>query len=308
MADHRDDWMSETARVADGIRRKAFELAVEHKGGYLIQACSSAEILATLYVRLMNLGPSSAPHLPDRFDGVPGSTSASTTWGGDWNGPDDAAWDRFVLSPTHYATAVYATLVETGRLSSEAFEEYGKDGSVLEMIGAEHSPGVEVTGGSLGQALSVAVGRALARKQRGDRGHIWVLISDGETQEGQTWEALQSAAAFGLDNLTVFVDANRWQVDGPMDRVMPVGSLCAKAIAFGCSAVEVDGHDVGAIADAASGGEPGRPRVVVCATHPWTGFPGLRERDDASVHFVRFGPGEADKIRASSQLFEHIQH
>lgn len=306
MEDHRDDWKSAAMRVADGIRRIAFELAVEHEGGYLIQACSSAEILATLYVRLMNLGPSSAPPLPAPFTGVPGSSPRSR-WGGGWNGPDDPAWDRFVLSPTHYSTALYATLVETDRLSSEALEEYGKDGSVLEMIGAEHSPGVEVTGGSLGQALSVAVGRALARKQRGNQGHIWVLISDGETQEGQTWEALQSAAAFGLDNLTVMVDANRWQVDGPMDRVMPVGSLCAKAIAFGCSAVEVDGHDVSAIADAATSAEPGRPRVIVCATHPWTGFPGLRRRDDASVHFVRFGPGEADMIRASSQLFERTQ-
>lgn len=182
MEDHRDDWTSAAMRVADGIRRLAFELAVEHEGGYLIQACSSAEILATLYVRLMNLGPSSAPPLPAPFTGVPGSSPRSR-WGGGWNGPDDPAWDRFVLSPTHYSTALYATLVETDRLSSEALEEYGKDGSVLEMIGAEHSPGVEVTGGSLGQALSVAVGRALARKQRGDQGHTWVLISDGETQE-----------------------------------------------------------------------------------------------------------------------------
>lgn len=283
------------------IRRRAFDVAVEHHGGYLIQACSSADILATLYVELMQLGPGADNLVPPRFNGTPG-TGVPEHWGGVYNGPDQPTYDRFILSPSHYATAVYAALIETGRLSSDALTDYNADGTTLEMIGAEHSPGIEVTGGSLGQALSVGVGRAMWRKRAGHTGKIWVLISDGETQEGQTWEALQAAAAFGLDNLRVLIDVNGWQVDGPMESVMPVGCLRDKAAAFGCDAVEVDGHDPAAICAAVLSADRGKPLVIACITDPTTGFPALKERDDAQTHFVRFRPGEAEEYRRSSPL------
>lgn len=296
------DWLAEVERVAAMIRRRGFELAEKHDGGYLIQACSSAEILATLYVRLMRLGPPPANRTPRPFAGTPGPGRA-TQWGGEFNGPDVAGADRFILSPAHYSTAVYAALIETGRLSSDALDDYNSDGTTLEMIGAEHSPGIEVTGGSLGQALSVGVGRALWRSRCGDDGLIWVFVSDGETQEGQTWEALQSAAAFGLGNLRILIDQNGWQVDGPMATVMPVGSITEKARAFGCAAFEVDGHDPLAIVAAATSGPEDAPNVVVCRTDPRRGFPAISGRTDAMTHFIRFRPGEADEMRASSPLY-----
>ena len=298
-------WLAEVNRVAAMIRRRGFELAIEHSGGYVIQACSSADIVATLYVRLMSLGAPPADILPAPFGGTPRS-GAPDQWGGDFNGVDVPENDRFILSPSHYSTAVYAALIETGRLSSDALATYNADGTTLEMIGAEHSPGIEVTGGSLGQALSVGVGRALWRKRRGHRGLIWVLISDGETQEGQTWEAFQAASAFGLDNLRVLIDANGWQVDGPMDEVMPVGSLSTKAAAFGCTAHEVDGHDPVAIAGAATVDPGGRPIVVVCRTDPARGFPAIADRDNSMTHFIRFRPGEAEEFKTSSPLYEGV--
>ena len=300
-----NSWLAEVNRVAAMIRRRGLELAVEHSGGYVIQACSSADILATLYVRLMKLGAPPADTLPAPFRGTPRS-GAPDQWGGAFNGDDAPENDRFILSPSHYSTAVYAALIETGRLSSGALATYNSDGTTLEMIGAEHSPGIEVTGGSLGQALSVGVGRALWRRRCGHSGLIWVLISDGETQEGQTWEAFQAAAAFGLDNLRVLIDVNGWQVDGPMDEVMPVGSLTAKVAAFGCEAREVDGHDPVAIASAATLDGGGRPIVVVCRTDPARGFPAIAGRDNSMTHFIRFRPGEAEEFRASSPLYEDV--
>jgi len=299
-----EEQMKRVAYAAAMIRRRSFDLAVAHNGGYLIQACSSAEILATLYIELMTLGPPPRDLTTQQFSGTPGN--GGVEWGGVFNGPDTPDHDRFILSPSHYSTALYATLIETGRLSADSMSEYNVDGTVLEMIGAEHSPGIEVTGGSLGQALSVAVGRALGRKRNGSQGHIWVLISDGETQEGQTWEAFQAAAAFGLDNLTVFIDANGWQVDGPMSSVMPVRDLEIKAAAFGCKAISVDGHDPESIADAARVERGGKPVVVVCHTNPATGFPAILERDDTMTHFIRFRPGEADEFRSTSPLYTAV--
>ncbi len=131
----------------------------------------------------------------------------------------------------HYALVLYAVLIETGRLGAEALEQFNRDGSTMELIGAEHSPGHEVTAGSLGQALSQAGGIALARRLRGDSGRVWVFMSDGELQEGQTWEAFQALAHYRLDNLGVVLDANGQQCDGRMSEVMniePAGGAAAR--------------------------------------------------------------------------------
>jgi transketolase len=294
-------WLDEERRIAACIRRRVFEMAVACNGGYVIQGCSSADILATLYTRLMRLGPVAPRADSFRFVATPRAGS-NITWGGDYHGVDVPENDRFVVSPAHYAMAVYAALVEVGRLPVEALEHYNHDGSTLEMIGAEHSPGIEVTGGSLGQALSVAVGRALWRSRSGASGRIWALISDGELQEGQTWEAFQAAAAFGLGNLRIFVDANGWQVDGQVEKVMPLGDIGRKIASFGCACEEVDGHDVLAIEGAVSRAPADRPLVVLCRTDPTYGYPAIRDREHSMTHFIRFRPGEADLIRASSTL------
>ena len=181
-------------RVAAAIRRRVLLHTIENNGGYLCQACGSAETLATLYLRVMHPGPSVGPLIPREFDGVPGPGRPAGS-GGAYNGERGPDNDRFLLSCTHYSLGLYATLIEVGRLDVHALDHYDRDGSTVEQIGAEHSPGIEVTTGSLAQALSVGLGMAFARRLRGDRGRVWVYMSDGELQEGQTWEVAFSCRA-----------------------------------------------------------------------------------------------------------------
>ncbi|MDP8958949.1 MAG: thiamine pyrophosphate-dependent enzyme [Actinomycetota bacterium] len=287
-----DEWQEDVHRAAAGIRRRVLEHTVRNHGGYLSQACCSAEILATLYLKVMDLGPSEGPSVPAGFPGVPGPADSRTT-GAAYNGAPDPDKDRFLLSPAHYALVLYAALIEAGRLAEEGLEHFNRDGSNVEMIGAEHSPGMEATTGSLGQALSVGIGRALARKRRGHRGRIWVMMSDGELQEGQTWEALQAAANFHLGNLGVYLDANGFQCDGPVGWVMEIEPIADKVRDFGWRVVEVDGHDVEALYQASLEKEPDRPLLVLCRTRPWEGIPSLKDRYPR-FHYVRFRQGEAE--------------
>jgi transketolase len=179
------DWKAETQRMADNIRKRVFEYVIKNDGGYLSQACSSAEIFALLYNQVMRLGPSEAPLIPSDFLGVPGSRSPHFCNGGTYNGPRAPHLDRFIFSPAHYALVLYTALIGVGRLAEDALAHFNRDGSTVEMIGAEHSPGVETTTGSLAQALSQAGGIALGRRLKGDTGRVWVLMTDGEFQEGQ---------------------------------------------------------------------------------------------------------------------------
>lgn len=285
------DWVQSALTIAHGIRRRAAEVCIENNGGYLVQAFGSAELFATLYSRVMDLGPSMGPLQPAAFPGVP-KPGEKALIGSIYNGDHD----RFFLSPAHYALALYATLVECGRLHEDVLRDTNADGSTLEMIGAEHSPGFAATTGSLAQGLSVAVGQALARHRLGRPGHVWVLISDGELEEGQTWEALQAAANFGLDNLTVILDANGLQVDGWLTDVMKVEPIPEKARAFGCVTVEIDGHDPEQLVDALGQRQRGRPLFIVARTNPTRGAPSLHGRHQ--LHYIRFREGEAESIMA----------
>jgi len=283
------DWHDSTQATADGIRRRVLEHVLRHNGGYLSQACSSAEIFAMLYGRVLRLGPSEAPLEPRRFTGVPGP-GVDYVSGGAYNGPHRPELDRFIFSPAHYALVLYAALIEVGRLAETGLGHFNEDGSTVEMIGAEHSPGVETTTGSLAQALSQAGGIALARKRRGDTGRVWVMMSDGEFQEGQTWEAVEALARFGLDTVRVVVDANGQQCDGLLEPVATQSSLVARLEAFGASAVEVDGHDLEAL-DEAMGRQTGRPHVVVARTNPVQGLPLFADRAP-NLHYLRFTSAE----------------
>ncbi len=273
--------------VAAGIRRRVLEYTLRNDGGYLSQACSAAELLAALYTGVMTLGESTAPVEPPPFTGVPGPTHSRLTGAG-YNGPHAPELDRFVFSPVHYALVLYATLIEVGRLAPRVLEEhFNVDGSTVELIGAEHSPGHEVTAGSLAQALSQAAGIAFARRRRGDTGHTWVFMSDGEFQEGQTWEAVAASHFYNLDNLTAVVDANGQQCDGAMASVGLIEPLAARLEAFGAEAVEVHGHDVGAIRAACLAPRTGRPRFVIGRTNPCRGLDLLQARAPR-LHYVRF--------------------
>lgn len=286
MSDPRPD----VERIAQGIRLRVFEHVLNNDGGYLSQALSSAEIFALLYGSVLNLGPVVGSKIPEPFSGVPGPDNPGYTTGGRFNGAPAPDRDRFIFSPAHYALVLYATLIEVGRLDERALEDFNQDGSTLEMIGAEHSPGVETTTGSLAQALSQAAGIALARKMRSETGATWVMMSDGEFEEGQTWEALSFASFHGLDRLRAVVDANNQQCDGAMSSVANIEPLAERIRAFGCEAIEVDGHDPAALHGAMTK-DSDRPLVVIARTNPTNQLPLYEERAPL-LHTLRFSSDE----------------
>jgi transketolase len=280
-------WQEKSQRVAWGIRRRVLEHTINHNGGYLSQACSSAEILATLYLEIMKLGPSEAPKIPPPFAGAPSKDNPHYSTGAIYNGPKAPELDRFFLSPAHYALPLYAALVELGRMAPDGLAMFNRDGSTVEMIGAEHSPGMEVTSGSLGQTLSQAAGVALARRLNGESGRVWVFMSDGEFQSGQTWEAMQALAFYKLDHVGLYVDVNGQQCDGEMDQVMRIEPLLNRLEAFGARVFQVDGHDVNALSAPADSLPDGRPLVVLAYTNPCQGL-SLLEARRPKLHYVRF--------------------
>jgi len=293
-------WQDEARRVAQAIRRRVLEHTIRSNGGYLSQACSSAEILATLYTKVMKLGPSQAPLIPPPFPGVPSKDNPHALTGAAYHGPKAPDLDRFFLSPAHYALAVYTTLIEVGRMAPEGLAMFNQDGSTVEMIGAEHSPGMEVTCGSLGQTLSQAGGVALARKLRGETGRVWVFMSDGEFQSGQTWEATQALSFYRLDNVGIYVDVNGQQCDGKMEEVMSIEPLKSRLEAFGARVFQVDGHDVEALAAPAELPADNRPLVILAYTNPCQGIDLLEERRPR-LHYVRF-KNEEEKGRYVAAL------
>jgi transketolase len=272
--------------MAEGIRRRVLAHTLSNNGGYMSQACSSAELLGCLYGGLLNIAPTDGPLSPPPFTGVPTVGGGEPISGAVFHGEKGLDRDRLIASPAHYALVIYAALIEAGRLEESALEEFNKDGSTVEMIGAEHSPGFESTTGSLAQAISQAGGIALGRKQKGDTGKTWVFMSDGEFQEGQTWEALNAIAYWGLSNVRVIVDVNGAQCDGPMDRVMTIEPLHERITSFGWDVHRIDGHDIGAILDAGRV-ESDKPVMILCDTDPVRGLPILQDRFPV-LHYLRF--------------------
>lgn len=296
-----DGWIGECQRLADGIRKRVLSHTVTH-GGYLSQACSAAEVFGYLYGRGMNLGPSEGPLVPPPFSGAPSKDNPDHRSGMLYNGRRAADKDRFFLSPTHYAMTLYAALIESGRLGKDGLEQFNTDGSTVEMIGGEHSPGHETNGGSFGQTISQAAGVAWARRHKGDSGKVWIFLSDGECQEGQTWEAVMSMAFHKLDNMHIVVDNNGQQVDGRTEAVMGLEPLDKKFEAFGAKVVRVDGHDLAALDNAYDTPHPDQPLVVIADTHPAQGIDLLNERYP-NLHYVRF-KSEDERARYAAALKE----
>jgi transketolase len=229
--------------------------------GYIGQALGVADVLAVLYKDQLRFRPDD-PHWPDR--------------------------DRLLLSIGHYAIALYAGLAEAGVLEASELSTYADDDSRLPMSGmASYTPGMEISGGSLGHGLGLATGMALGLRHQGNGAHVYNLLSDGELDEGSTWEAALAGAHHALDNLTAVVDVNALQADGPTPGVLQVEPITEKWRAFGWNAVRVDGNDVGALVDAfdALRGHRGSPSVVICDTRVGCGSPLLENKEKA--HFMR---------------------
>jgi transketolase len=280
-------WQEYVYQIANNIRLRVLEHTLKNNGGYMSQACSAAELFAALYTKIMNIGPSEAPMVPPPFMGVPASDNPHYQTGRGFNGPIAADLDRFIFSPAHYALVLYTVLIEVGRMSPEGLSQFNQDGSSVEMIGAEHSPGCELTNGSLAQAISQAVGISLARRIKGDSGRVFVMMSDGEFQEGQTWEALESMAHYNLDNMIVYVDVNGQCCDGKMCDVLNIEPLQPRLEAFGARVFVVDAHDADALAAPAEVEPDGRPVVVLCYSDPTRGLPLLNNRAP-KLHYLRF--------------------
>lgn len=255
--------MAALRRVAARIRLAALRMVSIEGFGYLGQALSSAECFTALFS-----GGFVRP-------GV----------------------DRFVLSPGHYAIVLYAALAELELLTPEELEQYGADGALLEAISTERTPFADLTCGSLGQGLSGAVGLALSDTLTGRDGRTVAFLSDGELEEGQVWEAAMFAANGGLGRLTVVLDANGSQVDGPIASVTTIEPIGAKWEAFGWAVFEVDGHDVEALVEALGEADAvSRPAIVIARTDIFgrlSCFP-----DTTDGHFVKLDDELRDAIVA----------
>ena len=281
------NWKDAVRRCAHGIRIRVLEHTINNNGGYLSQACSAAEIFATLYLKLMNLGPVSEPLVPQSFPGVPGPTNQKYFTGAAFNGPKSKEYDRFFLSPSQYSLVLYAALIEVGRMAPEGLMQFNKDGSSVEMIGAEHSPGMEIMTGSLGQGISQASGIALARKLKAETGKVWMFMSDGECQCGQFWEAVQAMSYHKIDNMFIYIDMNGYQCDGKMTDVMNIEPFDKRLEAFGARVFRIDGHDIDAIARLGALESDGRPTFMLADTNPCRDIDILKNRAP-KFHYVRF--------------------
>ena len=189
---------------------------------------------------------------------------------------------------------MYAALIEAGIISESELESYGSDDSRLPMSGmATYTPGMEMSGGSLGQGLPIAVGMALGLRHKKNPAFVYNSMSDGELNEGSVWEAAMSAAHHGLGNLICLVDINNQQADGPSNKVMGFEPLADKWLAFGWHVQRVDGNDLPAVLqafDSARNLSAAKPRVILFDTLMGKGVPFLETRE--KNHFIRVDPLE----------------
>jgi transketolase len=255
------------SKSAYRIRRYAVQMGEIQGQGYVGQALGYADVLAVAYCHAMNFKPEN---------------------------PDWEQRDRFLLSHGHYAIAHYAAFLESGIISEDEMETYGCDDSRLPMSGmASYTPGMEISGGSLGQGLAIGVGIALGLRHQNIDAFVYNSMSDGELDEGATWEAAMGASHHQLSNLICLVDINNQQADGVPSQIMGFEPLVDKWQAFGWHVQRVDGNDLFAVRDAfdiARNLTEKKPRVILFDTLMGKGVPFLEARE--KNHFIRVDPPE----------------
>ncbi|NLF27309.1 MAG: transketolase [Clostridiales bacterium] len=229
-------------RTAQDIRVTGLKMVEKARSGHIGGAFSMSELMAVLYFDKMNIRPEE-PGWEDR--------------------------DRFVLSKGHCTVALYPTLALRGFFDRKLLDTFRRiDGCLSGHAEMNHVPGVDMSTGSLGQGFSAAVGMAQGAKLAGKGLTVYAVLGDGEIQEGQIWEASMYAGAHALDNLIAFVDSNKVQLDGTVKEILDTGDIRAKFEDFGFFAQSIDGHDVGAIAEAIdrAKAEKGRPAMIILNT------------------------------------------
>lgn len=264
-----DTALSVLAERAHNIRRHALRMGQVQGQGYVGQALGAADLLAVSYFHALRYQPQN-PEWEER--------------------------DRFYLSIGHYAIALYAALIEAEVIPLDELETYGSDDSRLPMSGmAAYTPGMEITGGSLGHGLGIAVGACLGLKRKKSDSFVYNLLSDGELNEGSTWEAAMSASHWKLDNLIAIIDVNNQQADGHSSEVLAFEPIVDRWQAFGWFTQRVDGNDIGALVtafDAARNHQGAQPRVIICDTKMGKGVDFLETRE--KTHFIRVDENEWD--------------
>jgi len=203
-------------KFAKNIRLKTLEMVYKAKASHVGGALSMVDLLAVLYTKILKYNPQE-PRWNER--------------------------DRFLLSKGHACTSLYATLALSGFFDISELNNYAQDGSIFISHVSHKIPGVELSTGSLGHALSVGCGMALAARRKNEKHRIFVLLSDGELDEGSNWEALLFAPKHKLDNLIVIIDYNKIQSLGNVKDVLDLEPLVSKLTAFNWETIEIDGHD-----------------------------------------------------------------
>lgn len=234
--------IEDLSNIAQKLRKDTITALYHGGSGHPGGALSMVELLTVLYFKEMNIRPEQ-PLWEDR--------------------------DRFILSKGHACPSYYSALAERGFFPVEELNSLRKLHSRLQghpCMGK--TPGVDMSTGSLGQGLAIAAGMALYGKLKGKSFRVYCIIGDGESQEGEIWETAMSAGHYGLDNLTVMLDANRLQIDGKVDEVMNIYPMCPKFQAFGWNTAEIDGHDLKQIAQALEDARQhkGAPCFIQCNT------------------------------------------
>lgn len=264
----------ELDRIALKVRRNIVQMTGTAGSGHPGGSLSVVEILVSLYFAVMRYRHD-APCWPDR--------------------------DRLILSKGHAAPALYAVLAEAGLLPADWLPTLRRLGSPLQGHPDCHrTPGVEISTGALGQGLSVANGLALALRLDGRPSKVYCVIGDGESDEGQVWEAAMLAAHYGLDNVVAILDYNKQQIDGWNREVMGLEPLADKWRAFGWRVVECDGHSFAALLDAFDrvGKEVGKPSVIVAHTTKGKGVSFMEN----SLEFHGKAPSPAQTQQALQEL------
>jgi transketolase len=242
------------AERARRIRRASLRMVHEAKMGHPGGDLSAADILATLYFRVLSVNPGN---------------------------PSDPSRDRFILSKGHASAVLYATLAEKGFFPTEWLTTYMQPLSALNGHPDRNNvPGVEANTGPLGHGLPIAVGAALGGKMNGATFRTFVLTGDGELQEGSNWEAAMAASHYRLDRLTVIIDRNGLQQGDRTERTMGLEPLADRWRAFGWEVAEVDGHDVSALVDTFERlpHPTGRPTCVIARTRKGRGVSFIEDR------------------------------
>jgi len=263
--------LSERARtIRQHIVRMTHAAGSGHPGGSL----SAVEILITLYFKIMKHDPEK-PSWPER--------------------------DRFVLSKGHAAPALYAVLAEAGYFPVEELLTLRKLGCRLQgHPSMTWTPGVEMSTGSLGHGLAVANGMALAAKLDRKLHRMYVLCGDGEMDVGEIWESAMLAAHYKLDNVTMYLDRNMLQLDGPTEKIMSIEPLADKWKAFGWNVQEIDGHDLREIVMATEHATQchGKPSVIICHTVKGKGISFM----EGALHFHGKAPKDEECTKALEEL------